>query len=148
MKRIKKIVVIPFAALVLLGGGAVAGYASMASAKNAINTSVEGKIIPGEAGFHINGKGKSFGKGFHRGMGPGVMGKVTAVNGSTITLTSPDGKTFTIDAGTATVQKIVTGTIADIAVGDNIGVQGDISTGSVKAKTIMDDLPAFPAKAQ
>ncbi|HVW71892.1 MAG TPA: DUF5666 domain-containing protein, partial [Candidatus Paceibacterota bacterium] len=44
------------------------------------------------------------------GMGrhPGVHGKVTAVNGSTITVTGDDGKTYTVDASGAAATKIET----------------------------------------
>jgi len=47
------------------------------------------------------------------GFGPGVRGlgmggTVTAVSGSAITITGKDGKTYTVDAGSATAQKLQT----------------------------------------
>jgi hypothetical protein len=91
-----------------------------------------------------------FGRGGHGGMGghgrgPGVMGTVTAVNGSTITVTDQrSGTSYTVNAGSATVQKMTTGALSDIVVGDTIGVQGDVSGSTVTAKNIMDDLPVPP----
>ena len=52
-----------------------------------------------------------------------------------------NGTTYTIDASSATVQKMVAGSLSDIAVGDEIGVQGEVSGTSITAKAIMDDLP-------
>lgn len=95
--------------------------------------------------------GRGFGMrkpGMHRGPGMehGVMGKVTAVNGSTLTVTGPNGKTYTVEAGSATIHRMVTGSLSDIVVGDTIGVQGSVSGSSVTAKEIMDGLPLPPAK--
>lgn len=80
------------------------------------------------------------------GRGHGVMGQVTAVDGNTITVTGKDGQSYTVNAGSATVQKMVAGSISDIAVGDRIGVQGTVSGNSVTATQIMDDLPEPPAQ--
>lgn len=91
--------------------------------------------------------GKFMGRGGMGGMhgrGPGVMGKVTAVNGSTITVTNHDGTVFTVNAGSATVNKMTTGSLADVQVGDTIGVQGDVSGTTVTATKIMADLPTPP----
>lgn len=93
----------------------------------------------------------SFGRGMgghggHGGRGPGVMGTVSAVNGSTITLSGHNGETYTVNAGSATVQKMTTGSLSDVRVGDSIGVRGTVSGTTVTATNIMDDLPA-PAAA-
>lgn len=89
------------------------------------------------------GKG---GRGF--GKGHGVMGEVSAVSGSSITVKGKDGSIYTVDAANAKVQKMVAGTLSDIAVGDSIGVQGTVSGTSVTATTIMDDVPLPPTAAQ
>ncbi len=87
------------------------------------------------------GRGGPGGMGGH-GRGQGVMGTVTAVNGSTITVTDQrSGTSYTVNAGAATVQKMTAGALSDIVVGDTIGVQGDVSGTAVTAKNIMDDLP-------
>lgn len=93
-----------------------------------------------------NGGGKGFGRGGH-GRGHGLMGEVSAVSGSTITLTGRDGTTYTVNAGSANVQKMVAGSLSDIAVGDSIGVHGSVSGNTVTATTILDDVPA-PSQGQ
>ncbi|MFZ2555984.1 MAG: DUF5666 domain-containing protein [Minisyncoccia bacterium] len=92
-------------------------------------------------------KGGHGGPGGH-GRGHGVMGEVTAVDGSNITVTGKDGQSYTVNAGSATVQKMVAGALSDIAVGDRIGVQGTVSGTSVTATTIMDDVPERPTEMQ
>lgn len=87
----------------------------------------------GGKGFGMQGKGRG-------GMRQGVMGTVTSVNGTTVTLTGKDGKTYTVDAGTATVQKMTTESLSNVMVGDTIGVHGTVSGTSVKATNIMDDV--------
>ncbi len=86
------------------------------------------------------------GRGGH-GKGHGVMGEVTALNGSTITITGKDGQSYTVNAGSATIQKMTTGSLSDIVVGDTIGVQGAVSGSSVTATMIMDDVQQHTMKA-
>jgi preprotein translocase subunit YajC len=82
----------------------------------------------------------------HKGMwgghrdGHGVVGKVTTVDGATITVESPDGTRYTVDAKDAPVSRVVTGTLDDIDVGDRIGVRGTVDGATVDAAHIMDDL--------
>lgn len=95
------------------------------------------------------GMGKGMGKGGHgmggrHGKGPGVMGQVSAISGSTITVTGMDGKSYTVEAGSAKIQRFVTGALSDIAVGDRIGVQGTVSGTTVTATNIMDDVAEKP----
>jgi len=85
--------------------------------------------------------------GFGPGKGPGgmgAMGTVSAVSGNTITLTGKNGTTYTVDATGATVSKLSTVSVADIQVGDTIGVDGTVSGTSVTAKHIMDGMPTKP----
>ncbi len=86
----------------------------------------------------------SFGGHGGRGKGHGVMGEVTAVNGSTITVTGMDGTSYTVNADGASVKRIAAGALSDIAVGDRIGVHGEVSGTNVTATTIMDDVPEKP----
>ncbi len=74
------------------------------------------------------------------------MGTVSAVDGNTITLTGKNGTTYTIDASSATVDKISAINVSQIQVGDTIGVQGSVSGSSITAKHIMDGVP--PAQQQ
>ena len=92
-------------------------------------------------------------------MQPGVAGKVTAVNGTTITIsgraigsgmmgapgssgkpaTPPAAVTYTVDASGATVKKDnATSTVSSIAVGDTIFAQGTVSGTNVTAVSIRD----------
>ena len=82
---------------------------------------------------------------------PGVFGTVASISGSTLTVTSKnkeaeDGKpvtaTYTVDASKATVTKNgAASSLANIAVGDMVMVQGAISGTTVTANMIMDGLP-------
>ena len=78
------------------------------------------------------------GMGHHGGRG--VMGEVTAVDGTTITVKGQDGKSYTVVGGDATVSRVVDGTLGDINVGDRIGVHGTRNGTTVTAKHIMDDV--------
>lgn len=104
------------------------------------------KIVSGQKGFGmVMGMGMGKRGGFGRG---GVVGEVTAVSGSTITLSAPNGTTYTVNAGGATVQKTTTGSLSDITVGDVIGVQGAVSGTAVTATSIHDDMPRLGAAQQ
>ncbi len=92
------------------------------------------------------GRGGPGGKG-GRG-GRGVMGTVSAVNGNVITVTDRDGTSYTVNAGNASVEKMVAGALADIAVGDTIGVDGTKDGTTVTATRIMDDMKAPTAATQ
>ena len=99
--------------------------------------------------------------GFAKGMGGGMMGQkggaslatlpagngqpivggaVTAVSGTTITITNTAGVTYTIDASSAKFTKGATtgATIANISVGDNVIVQGTVSGNAVTAASVID----------
>lgn len=74
---------------------------------------------------------------------PGTVGKVTAVNGTTLTITSqPDPrtkttKTFTVDATNATVMKSTgTSSISAITVGSMVLVEGTVSGSTITATNI------------
>jgi hypothetical protein len=103
-----------------------------------------------------------FGKGGMQGRKPGVVGTVSAVNGTTLTVTSKARPnkgssttatvatpvTYTVDASNATVTKSGTASsVSAIAVGDTVMVRGTVSGTSVTAKTIMDGMPHFTKPA-
>lgn len=73
----------------------------------------------------------------------GIAGTVTAVSGTTITLTSRNGTVYAIDASSA---KLTTGfraktpiTVSDVKVGDLIVASGTVSGTSVVATTVNDN---------
>ena len=78
------------------------------------------------------------------GPGRGTSGTISAINGTTITLTGKDGKTYTIDAASSSVKKISQTSLNNLAVGDQLMVQGTTSGTTITAKNIIDD--AFPKK--
>jgi hypothetical protein len=120
---------------------------------------IAAEIMSGRPG---KGPGENGEKGGSQGeREPGVAGKVSAVSGTTITLTdkkrsdkdSTDstGTTYTVDAGGATVKKMAEGTdgkpsettiaVSDIAVGDMIMVKGTVSGTTVTATEIRTGNP-------
>jgi len=99
--------------------------------------------------------GHGFGMGGRMGYGqgtqaPGVVGKVSAISGTTLTVTSSGfGRgqnatptTYTVNASTATVMKNGTSSsITAVNVGDMVFVQGTVSGANVTATSIRDGIP-------
>ncbi|MES2930477.1 MAG: DUF5666 domain-containing protein [Patescibacteria group bacterium] len=77
---------------------------------------------------------------FFEGNGePIIGGTVTAVSGSTITITNKSGVAYAIDASNAKfLKESKTGSLSDIAVGDTLLVQGSINGTAVTASAISD----------
>jgi hypothetical protein len=83
-----------------------------------------------------------------RGMGmrPGVVGTVSAINGNSLTVVAKDGwnggaagTTYSVDASAATITKNrTTVTVANIAVGDVVMVQGATNGTAITATVIRD----------
>ncbi len=126
------------AAMATLGAGF--GTAAIASA-NTVTTDTQVRPVRAEMREKMAQM-----KGMKGKMGHGVMGTVSSISGNTITITTPNGKTYTVEAGSAEVKKMVTTTVADIAVGERIGVRGDLSGSTVTAKYLMADMPEMPTK--
>ncbi len=89
------------------------------------------------------------------GRNPGIFGTVVSVNGTTLTVTSktsPKNTTITtyiVDASSATVTKNgASSSVANIAVGDSVMVQGTVSGSSVTATSISDGMPQRRASLQ
>ena len=81
---------------------------------------------------------------------PVVAGSVTAISGSSVTITNKSNVTYTIDASNAKIQYSGgAGTIANVAVGDNVVVQGTVNGTSVTASSVIDQgaTPAAGATA-
>ena len=133
--------VIALGAIAMVGGGL--GVAAMANADTLAPTTTTSSISAQAA------------RGAHA---PGVMGKVTAVNGTTLTVSSTNRKTsavtvYTVDATNAKVMKFTapttqgaarvapaTITVSGISVGDTVMVSGTISGTNVTATNIMDGM--------
>lgn len=76
------------------------------------------------------------------GRAPGVFGQVTAVTGNTLTVTDQrSGTAYTVDASGAKITKDgQSGTVADLAVGDNVMIEGTVNGTSVTATAIRDGM--------
>jgi len=110
---------------------------------------------PPATGSAWQGRG---GMGMMYGTRPGVVGSVTAINGTTLTLQSmsfgqrpvansstpaptPSPTTYTVNASNATIIKNnATSSIGSVVVGDRVFVQGTVTGNSVVATTIRDGL--------
>lgn len=123
---------VALAALVAIGAGA--GLTAIASAASTTDQNGTTTTTP-PWGAHKMGM---------MGRDHGVRGTVSGINGSTMTITNTDGTSYTVDASSAKVSKIVDLTVGDIKVGDTVGVMGDVSGTSVTAKHIMDGIPPTP----
>lgn len=123
------------------------------SGTSVIATTIRDGIVPmmqsgmgGRPG--IGGPGMNKGGPTILGNGqPIVGGTVSAVSGSTITITTAKGGiTYTVDASNAVIGKDnATSSVSSIAVGDNVTVQGAVNGTSVTASTVIDSgMPHAP----
>ncbi len=70
---------------------------------------------------------------------PVVAGKVTVISGSVVTITNQSNVTYTVDASAAkfVVAGVTSPTILNVAVGDNVVVQGTVNGNSVTASSVI-----------
>ena len=116
-------------------------------------TNVIATVIRDGAGGMMGGRPGMPGRGFGHGASstpsttpimqgngePVVGGSVTAISGTTLTVTNPSNVTYTIDAASSTVViKGQASALANVAVGDNVLVQGTVNGTSVIASSIID----------
>jgi hypothetical protein len=85
------------------------------------------------------GFGGGFGGGAGGGFGRGTAGKVTSLDGNTLTITDNQGQKVTVQLSDSTViEKTVSAGKTDLASGATVTVQGQRGTdGSVSATTII-----------
>ena len=70
---------------------------------------------------------------------PVVGGSITAISGTTLTVTNASNVTYTIDASNAKIVKNGTSTaFSTLATGDNVVVQGTVSGTSITASSVID----------
>ena len=124
------------AAAVLFAGGLLVGPATRASAAPA------GNFAAGRQAFQA-GQGATPGARAGAGGGGGggfTSGKITAISGSTITLTTSAGTTITVTTTDATtVSKTVATTLSGLAAGDTVTVIGAAgSNNSIAARAITE----------
>lgn len=147
------------AGLALVASMALASSASAAESNG--NSKAQGGATQGQGrGMMGFNKGNGTENGINKaGMMPAVVGKVTAINGNSIsvlgrqniartpgtakptTTTPPAEVTYTINATNAVVVKNkATSTVSSIAVGDMLMVQGTVSGTNVTATNIRDNV--------
>ena len=114
---------------ILLTGTALASSIAMPFAVSAQTTTVANKL------HDFIGK-HEFKNGAIPQRPQGLMGKVTVIDGNTITLTHPDGQVITVDASAIGV--------ANIKVGDHIAVEGKVSISATAIHQLGDLMPRGP----
>ena len=153
----KKSVLIPIMGAALLGGSvAGVGLTAFAQSGSSSTATSSAPFWRGHAQEKDDGSepNDSSEKGEMRGGfgGPAILGTVTAINGTTLSVTGKDSGLYTINAASTTVKKFASSTapttiaLANVAVGDTVMVRGQIITASITAKEIMDGVP--PARPQ
>lgn len=78
---------------------------------------------------------------------PVIAGSITAVAGTTLTVTTGNGVVYSVAAGNASiVERGATSTLASVSVGDRVVVQGAVNGNAVTASSIIDSgaPPAAP----
>ena len=130
--------------LVLAASVAVPAFAQVGNPGSSQGSGARGQGNGTQAPGHQAGRqGGDNGNGM---MNRGVVGTVSAISGSTITLSGRQGfastttmTTYTVNASSAVVRKgNATSTVSAIAVGDKVMVQGTVTGTSVTAKVIID----------
>jgi hypothetical protein len=130
--KIPNKIVLPFAAIALMAGGAVATMAVQSHAATSTATATTSSSTNTPNPTHI---------GKHHGRAPlGGDGNITAINGKTLTMqeeADENGASYTIDATNATISNNgANGALTDLKIGDKIFVQGTTSFTNVVATSI------------
>lgn len=140
---------------VLLAGGFVGGIAvgkhSSSSSSAKTNTAAgtnraRGGFSGGYGGFGGGTGGATGGTGGTGGTrGGAVTGTVSAVSGTTITITDSTGKSVTVDTSPQTTVTIgKTGTVADLTTGSQVTVLGTPdSSGTITARSVVSGITGF-----
>ena len=136
------VVIVLIAPMIAQTMGLAMGIVSVTSVF-AQTTNMHNNVPSGD--FH---RGQGFGRDSKVRVQPGVFGTVSAISGSTLTVTgknklnSGTGTTYTVDASNATVTKNGTSSsVTSIAVGDTVMIQGTVNGSNVIATAVRDNVP-------
>ncbi len=82
---------------------------------------------------------------FHGNGDPVVGGSVVTINGTTLTIANAEKITYTVNASSATVEKVggMTTVLTNIVIGDSVIVQGVFTGTTVVASSILDQGPSI-----
>ena len=109
----------------------------------AVEGTISGSTVTATA-IH-DGVGGPGGRGGFGGPGGGTIGTVTAISGSTLTVTDRNGGIFTVDASSATVKESGSASsVSAIKIGDTVMIRGSITAASMTAQDIEDGIPTPP----
>jgi hypothetical protein len=71
--------------------------------------------------------------------GPGTVGTIASINGSTLTITTPSGSSVkVVTSASTTVTRASSGVVSDIRQGDRVVVAGSASGSTIAAERITD----------
>ena len=100
----------------------------------------DGVMVKGAPGAGRGGQNGSSTPAFAGNGEPVVAGSVSAVSGTTLTITNKSNVTYTVDATNAKIveQGQATPVLSDIVVGDNVVVQGTVNGTTVTATTVIN----------
>ena len=118
----------------ILVQGTVSGTSITATLiRDGIMNNIQGKMQ------NQNGDQRNFASSTFQGNGqPVIAGTISAINGSTITVTNKSNVTYTIDATNAKItDKQNTVTISNLTVGNNVMIQGTVNGNLVTASSII-----------
>jgi hypothetical protein len=133
-------------------GGIAVGKSSADSSNKNSNSAATGAARTrggfGNGQFGANGGqsgGATGGQSGQNGRGGTVTGTVTAVNGSTLTITDATGKQVTVDTnGQTTITIGKTGAVSDLASGAQVTVVGTPdSSGRITARSVLSGIGNF-----
>jgi hypothetical protein len=126
MTQTQKALLVPAFAMLMILGGAIAGYAQLSSASDD-NRNINMGMMHGMVGNR----------------GEGIHGTIIAMSGEMLTVKSIDGTVYTVTASNAEVYTFAhdtrkEATLSDLSVGDAIGIHGEVDGTTITAEHIMD----------
>lgn len=121
-------------------GGQGQGQASGGSASGSSGGNGSGASGQAPGGGTGGQSGRAAGGGGFSGFGAGaIIGRITKIDGATLTMQGTDGTSLTITTSDGTtVRTTQAGAVSDISVGDSLIVQGDQAGTALTARVIID----------
>jgi hypothetical protein len=130
-------------------GGTIAATNLAVNDMVIIKGSINGNTVTATSVISGNWKDKFPSGDDWKNLKPGIMGTVTAVSGSTLSVRAVNGTTYSVETANAKFQKEKNTaiTISNIAVGDSVIIQGTVNGTTVTATNVFD-VEAYVQKAE